>query len=199
MRYYQINLTYPCDVCGARHVVNRWSEEKIEAKEKNGLMVSGFKALKKDFDIKHPEDKFNVERVLIEETNDIGQVRALPVEKSKIEGILAMVDVTEEKFKKPKKKEEEGEEEVPFEDTGKTGGMSFEDIRNKVEVRIRELQETHKSCREAMEKLGIQLKKTKIETANLQSLLKAINQPKDTGKKNGRKRKRKTKQKPKSK
>jgi len=86
------------------------------------------------------------------------------------------------------------EKETPFQDTGKKEGMSFEEIREKVKIRIAELQKASKGCREMMEKLGISLKETRMEAARLQSLLKAIDQPEKKGKKNVRK-----KQKPKSK
>jgi len=188
MKYYQVVITYPCDICGARHVVSKGSDGKIDENKKNDLMVEGFQALKKDFDTKHPEDKFDVERVFIEETNHLGQVRGLPVEKSKIKDVLAEVDITEQKGEK--KSKEKPKEIIPFKGTGQTEGMSFEDIKNKVIVRITELIKANKSCREAMDKLGIQFKETKAEIVRLQSLLKAVNESTQNKgkKKNGRKK-----------
>lgn len=194
MKYYQVTITYPCDICGARHLVRKGSDAKIGEQEKNDLRIKGFNALRDDFKIKHPEETLKIERVVIEEVNQLGQVRNLPVEK--IGGkYIAAIDITEQKGKKGKA------EEVEFEPTGKTEGMSFEEITNKVKVRIEELLKANKNCKEAMEKLGIQFKETKAEIFSLQSLLRAteqgINQfTKDKGKKkNGRKQKQKSKSK----
>ncbi len=192
MKYYQVMLTYSCDICGARHLVKKGSDARIGEQEKNDLMVSGFMSLKKDFDIKHPEDTFNVERVVIEETNQLGQVRNLPVEKSKVEGMLGTVDITEQKGKGKKKSEEAESESI-----SRTEEMSFEEIRNKVKVRITELQKANKECQEAMAKLGVQQKETRVEMLSLQSLLHATEESikqytKDKRKKkNGRKQKQK--------
>lgn len=184
------------------------------------MKIQIYNTIKKIFaNIHAPTDKFNPKRLTITETDEKGKSRKVKIsdieellkggmtEVEKIEAKRGSGPETPEKIEKDKEHilflgsagsaltAEESpieEEETPFQDTGQKEGMSFDEIRDKVKIRIKELQETTKKCRDEMEKLGIQLKKTKAEMASLQLLIKAIDQPK--GKNNGRK-----KQKPKSK
>ncbi len=194
MKYYQVTITYPCDICGARHLSKKGSDIKIGEQEKDDLRVEGFNALRDDFKIKHPEDTLKIERVVIEEVNQLGQVQNLPI-KSMGGKYIAAIDITNQKGKKKA-------EEVESEPIKTAEGMSFEEIQNKVKVRIAELIKANKNCQEAMDKLRIQFTENKDEIVSLQSLLHATNQgisqyTKDKGKKkNGRK---KRKQKPKGK
>lgn len=167
-----------------------------------------------------PTDKFNLKKLTITETDDKGKSKKVKIadieelskggmtEIEKIEAKRGSSPEPPEKTIKVKEHssaglalvadespvEEEEIEEVPFENTGKQEGLSIDEIKKKIEIRIVELNKQTKECRKQIGELSITIQKTKAEIISLQPLLRAINQPKPKGKKDGRK-----KQKPKSK
>ena len=224
---YKVSAVYKCNICKEDHQISLGLPDLLpdpsaRMAEMVDIKIRIYDGIKKLVANMHaPTDKFNPKKLTITETDDKGKFRKVKI--SDIEQLLKggmseieKIDVqkrlgneTAEKLAKIKEHSSAGlaltakespveEEETPFKETGQKEGMSFEEIREKVEVRIKELQKANKNCREAMDKLGIQFKETRIEMIRLQSLLKAIDQPEKKGKNNGRK-KRKRKQSLKSK
>ena len=147
-----------------------------------------------------PTEKFNLKKLTSTETDDKGKFRKVKISDIEefLKGGMTEIEKLEAQNRSSTEPEEPmakespiEEEETPFKETGQNKGMSFEEIREKVKIRIVELQKVSKSCREMMEKLGVSLKETRMESARLQLLLKVIDQPK--GKKDGRKQKSKSK------
>ena len=213
---YQVLAVYKCNICKENHQIslglpNLLPDSGARMAEMADIKIRVYDGIKKMFvNIHAPTDKFNLKRLTITEIDDKGKSRKVKITdiEQLLKGGLTEIEKLEAKrgsspeipekivsgtIKVVKESPIEKEEETPFQDTGKKEGMSFDEIRDKVNIRIKELQEMSKRCREAMEELGIQLKKTKAEMASLQSLIKAIDQPK--GKKNGRKQKQKSKSK----
>jgi len=191
--------------------------------EMGDMKIQVYNSIKKIFaNIHAPTDKFNPKRLTITETDNKGKSRKVKItdieEFSKgrlteIEKIEAKRGSGSETPEKPVaidtktideitasaalvKPPIEKEEETPFQDTGKEEGMSIDEIKKKVEMRIVELNKTTKKCREQMAGLNITIQETRAEIAKLQPLLKAINEPKKKGKNNGRKKSPKSKRLP---
>jgi len=216
---YQVLAVYKCNICKESHQVslglpNLLPDPGARMAEMADIKIRVYDGIKRLFTHIHtPTDKFNPKRLTITEIDDKGGSRKVKIAdiEQLLKGGMTEIEKLELgiKIKKPATEVKEHsspglalaakespieEEDIPFKDTGKKEGMSFGEIREKVKIRIAELQKTSKSCREMMEKLGVSLKETRTESARLQSLLKAIDQPEKKGKKNGRK-----KQSPKSK
>jgi len=221
---YQVLAVYKCNICKEDHQVslglpNLLPDPGARMAEMADVKIRAYNGIKKMFvNIHAPTDKFNLKRLTITETDDKGKprkVKIIDIEElskggmSEIEKLEARRGSSPEPPKKIEKDKEHSsaglalvagespieEKEIPFQDTGNREGMSIDEIKNKVEIRIAELNKKTKKCREMMIELGVTVQETRAEIASLQPLLKAINQPKNKGKKNGRKRK----QKPKSK
>lgn len=210
---YKVLAVYKCNICKEDHQVSLGLPDLLpdpgaRMAEMADIKIRVYDGIKKLVANMHaPTDKFNLKKLTITETDDKGIFRKVKItdieqlsksgmsEIEKIEAKRGLSPETPEKVIKDKESIEE--EEIPFKETSQNKGMSFEEIREKVKIRIAELQKVSKSCREMMEKLGISLKETRMETVRLQSLLKAIDQPEKKGKNNGRKQ-RKYKQSPKS-
>jgi len=224
---YQVLAIYKCNICKENHqsglvLPDLLPDPSARMAEMADMKIRVYNSIKATFVNMHsPTDKFNPKKLTITETDDKGKSRKVKIsdieelskdrmtEIEKIEAKRGSDVKTEEPAPKGNSPTFAGltlvaekspieKEETPFQDTGKKEGMSFEEIREKVKIRIAELLKASKSCREMMEKLSISLKETRMETARLQSLLKAIDQPEKKGKNNGRK-KQKRKQSPKSK
>jgi len=212
---YQVLAIYKCNVCKEDHqsglvLSDLLPDPSARMAEVADMKIQVYNSIRAIFtNIHAPTDKFNPKRLTITETDDKGKSKKVKIadieqlskgglsEVEKIEAKRGSSPETPEKIvsgtiKIVKESPIEEKEEAPFQDTGKKEGMSFEEIREKVKIRIAELQKASKGCREMMEKLGISLKETRMETARLQSLLKAIDQPEKKGKNNGRKTKTKS-------
>jgi len=210
---YQVLAIYKCNVCKEDHqsglvLSDLLPDPSARMAEVADMKIQVYNSIRAIFkNIHAPTDKFNPKRLTITETDDKGKskkVKIADIEQLSKGGLSEVEKIEAQKLKEgyqanqelDKKTEKDFEntlkdgikEETPFQDTGKKEGMSFEEIREKVKIRIAELQKASKGCREMMEKLGISLKETRMETARLQSLLKAIDQPKKKGKNNGRKK-----------
>lgn len=218
---YQVLAIYKCNICKENHqsglvLPNLLPDPSASMAEMADMKIQIYNSIKKIFaDIHAPTDKFNPKRLTITETDEKGKSRKVKItdieelskggltEIEKIEAKRDSSPETPEKIVsgtiKIVKESPIEEEETPFKETGKTEGMSVDEIKKKIEIRIAELNKTTRDCREQMAGLGVMIQKTRAEIASLQPLLKAINQPEVKRKKNGRKRKRKQKQKPKSK
>lgn len=207
---YQVLAVYKCNICKENHqsglaLLDLLPDSSARMAEMADMKIRVYNDIKIAFANLHgPTDKFNPKKLTITETDDKGKSRKVKITdiEQLLKGGLTEVEKLEAQNRSSAESEEPvakespiEEEEIPFKETGQTEGMSFDEIRNKVVVRIKELIKANKDCREAMDRLGVQFKETKAEIISLQSLLKAVDQPKDKGKKNGRKRK----QKPKSK
>jgi len=205
---YQVLAIYKCNVCKENHqsglvLPNLLPDPSARLAEMADMKIQVYNSIKIAFANSHaPTDKFNPKRLTITETDDKGKSRKVKIadieqllkggltEVEKIEAKRGSSPETEEpaiEVKEPGESPIE-EKDIAFKETGQKEGMSFEEIREKVKIRIAELLKTSKGCREMMEKLGISLKETRMESARLQSLLKAIDQPEKKGKKNVRRK-----------
>lgn len=214
---YQVSAVYKCNICKEDHQTSLGLPDLLpdpgaRMAEMVDIKIRVYNSIKKIFANTHaPTDKFNPKRLTVTEGYYKGKskkVKIADIEELSKGGMTEMEKLEAKKGSGPEMPEKVAKDkepsstglalvagETPFEDTGQNKGMSFEEIRNKIVVRVAELIKANKNCREAMEKLGMQFKETKVEIVSLQSLLKAIDQPKNKGKKNGRKRKRKQKSK----
>lgn len=209
---YQVLAIYKCNICKENHqtslsLPNLLPDPGARMAEMADIKIRVYNSIRQIFTNTHaPTDKFNPKKLTITEIDNKGKSRKVKIidieelskggmtEIEKLEAKRGSSPETPEKIEKDKDKNKEPpieEEETPFKDTGKTEGMSIDDIKNKIEIRIAELNKKTKSCREQMAKLGITVQETRAEIVSLQPLLKAINQPKPKGKKNGRKQKQK--------
>lgn len=221
---YQVLAVYKCNICKEDHqsglaLPDLLPDPGARLAEMADIKIRVYNSIKAIFVNTHaPTDKFNLKRLTITEIDDKGKSRKVKIanieelskgrmtEIEKIEAKRGSSPETPEKVIKDKEHSSAGlalvagespteEEELAFKETGQKEGMSIDEIKAKIEVRIAELNKKTKSCRDQMAELGITIKETRAEIVSLLPLLKAINQPKDKGKKNGRKRKKSPKSK----
>jgi len=215
---YQVLAVYKCNICKENHqsglaLLDLLPDPSARMAEMADMKIQVYNSIKKIFvNIHAPTDKFNPKRLTITETDDKGKSRKVKIsdieqllkggltEVEKIEAKRGSAPETPEKIVKDKEHSSAGlalaakespieEKEIPFQDTSNKEGMSIDEIKKKVEIRIAELNKTTKKCREQMAGLNITIQETRTEIAKLQPLLRVINEPKKKGKNDGRKRK----------
>jgi len=214
---YQVLAVYKCDICKENHqcslgLPNLLPDPGARMAEMADVKIRIYNSIKEIFVNMHvPTDKFNPKRLTITETDDKGKFRKVKIadiEELSKGGMTEIAKIEAKRDSSPEipekivsgtikvvKESPIEEKEIPFKETGQKEGMSIDEIKAKIEVRIAELNKKTKSCRDQMAELGITIKETRAEIVSLLPLLKAINQPKGKGKNNGRKRKKSLKSK----
>jgi len=214
---YQVLAVYKCNICKEDHqsglaLPNLLPDPGARIAEMADMKIRVYNSIRQIFANTHtPTDKFNPKRLTITEIDNKGKskkVKITDIEELSKGGLTEIEKIEAKRDSSPEtpekivsgtikvvKESPIEEKEIPFKETGNKEGMSIDEIKAKIEVRIAELNKKTKSCRDQMAGLGITIKETRAEIVSLLPLLKAINQPKDKGKKNGRKRKKSPKSK----